>query len=279
MRRWRLFLLLLALPLYTWGLMFLAMAAYGLLSALASDIDLADLNLSDLTSPAVWREDVFGSRDGLLTVVAPAVLVTLTQVIFVLPMVRPAAMGRGRAKPPLRTMIACGLVGGLLVTGTFLALLELLELPDTSGSAVERADPALVDQVGLFGMLWVCVVIGWALWTPLLIIFARRGNPRRLHERLIVLLLGGTILETLVVIPIDIMVRRRTDCYCFTGTFFALCISVWAWLWLAGPGIILALTSKRRRLWAQTHCWRCGYRKGPSPGANCPECGGAWHDA
>ena len=41
----------------------------------------------------------------------------------------------------------------------------------------------------------------------------------------------------------------------------------------------MAITAKRRRLLAETHCLNCGYVKGPSPGPECPECGYAWLDA
>jgi hypothetical protein len=92
-------------------------------------------------------------------------------------------------------------------------------------------------------------------------------------------LLAGTVVETVVVLPVDIMMRRRTECYCSTGTFYSLCLSAWALLWLCGPGAFLALTSRRRRAWAAEHCARCGYAKGPSPGERCSECGMEWGEA
>ncbi len=81
-----------------------------------------------------------------------------------------------------------------------------------------------------------------------------------------------------MVVHIDVMVRRRTYCYCGSGTFFSLCFSAIAIVWLTGPGIVIALTSRRRRLVRTTHCANCGQPKGPSPGLNCPECGYAWGD-
>jgi hypothetical protein len=72
------------------------------------------------------------------------------------------------------------------------------------------------------------------------------------------------------------MVRRRTDCYCATGSFHALLLATFAVLWLAGPGALIALTRRRRRRWADMYCLNCGYEKGPSPGDRCPECGYEW---
>jgi hypothetical protein len=122
----------------------------------------------------------------------------------------------------------------------------------------------------------IAAAISWLFWTVLLVRFVRRRQGQGVFGRIVGLLLGGTILEVVVVLPLDILVRRRTDCYCATGSFWTLCLSAWALLWLTGPGIVLALTSKRRRLWWDAHCMQCGYEKGPSPGERCPECGFEW---
>ena len=81
--------------------------------------------------------------------------------------------------------------------------------------------------------------------------------------------------RVLAVIPIDIMVRRRTDCYCATGTFYSLVITILAAIWLGGPGVAILYLRRRRRL-ANVSCVRCGYPKGPSPSPLCPECGYEW---
>ena len=100
----------------------------------------------------------------------------------------------------------------------------------------------------------IAAAISWLFWTVLLVRFVRRRQGQNVFGRIVGLLLGGTIAEVIVVLPLDIMVRRRTDCYCATGSFWTLCLSAWALLWLTGPGIVLALTSKRRRLWWDPHC-------------------------
>ena len=82
--------------------------------------------------------------------------------------------------------------------------------------------------------------------------------------------------EVLVVLPIDAMVQRRSDCYCAAGTFWSLCASAVALLWLTGPGIVFAVTMRRRGMARKTNCAGCGQLKGPSPGPVCPECGYSW---
>ncbi|UCD76868.1 MAG: hypothetical protein JSV91_08050 [Phycisphaerales bacterium] len=133
------------------------------------------------------------------------------------------------------------------------------------------------EEWARFSIFWAQVVVGWLIWAVILAIFTRRGDPRRLHDRLILALLGGTILEVLITLPNDVMVRSRTDCYCATGTSVALCCSVRAFQWLAGLGIVLAITSRRRRFWGDTRWLNCGYAKGPTSGDKCTECGYLWN--
>ncbi len=122
----------------------------------------------------------------------------------------------------------------------------------------------------------VTLIGSWVFWAMMLLVFSRRLWADTVLGRLVVLLFGGTIVELLVVVPVDVMVRRRTSCYCATGTFLALCLSALGLLWLTGPGIVIALTARRRRLARATHCASCGHSKGPSPGPACPECGYTW---
>ncbi|MCA9290965.1 MAG: hypothetical protein KDA25_07540, partial [Phycisphaerales bacterium] len=145
------------------------------------------------------------------------------------------------------------------------------------------------EIVGLFtGFEWsdlggeviALLVAGcWLFWSGLLLVFCTERNPRALLSRLVARLFAGTLIEILAVLPIDIMVRRRTSCYCFTGSYAALCLAGAAALWLAGPGAFLLLWSKRRRTWDELHCPACGYEKGPRPGPACPECGLSWRRA
>ena len=282
MRRWRVPLLaLVVFPIYCWLLMVAGLFGYWLLLSLGDGLSLSDFEWDQALNPLVWIEEGFFTNwIGIVSLPLPALLVVGTQIIFLLPVFpkRPGVAGQGRSLK--RTVCAAGLVGGFLFTGLILSVLELFEVWEPVGEWISNESEILDgDMTAVFVVFWVSIFAGWLLWLPILFIFARRAGPRRLHERLVVVLLAGTVLETLVIVPIDVMVRRRTDCYCGTGTFFALCISVWAWLWLTGPGIVLALTAKRRRLLAETHCVNCGYAKGPSPGPGCPECGYAWLDA
>ena len=250
---------------------------YWLLLSLGEGFSLSDFEWDKALNPVAWIDEGLFTSWGILSLTLPALLVVGTQIIFLLPVFAKRLGVAGQGRSLKRTVCAAGLVGGFLFTGLILSFLELFRVWEPVGEWITDESEILDwDMPAVFVVFWASIVVGWLLWLPILFIFARRAGPRRFHERLIVVLLAGTVLETLVIVPIDVMVRRRTDCYCGTGTFFALCISIWAWLWLTGPGIVLAITAKRRRLLAETHCVNCGYAKGPSPGPVCPECGYAW---
>lgn len=274
-------LVLVVLPIYCWLLMLIGLVGYALILCLHEAFSVDEIEWVKAINPLAWIEEGFFTNwEGILCLPLPALLVVGTQIIFLLPVFSKRLRVAGQGRSLKRTICAAGLVGGFLFTGLILSVPELFKVWEPVGEWITNESEILDgDITALLAVFWASIGVGWLLWLPILFIFARRAGPRRFHERLVVVLLAGTVLETLVIVPIDVMVRRRTDCYCATGTFFALCISIWAWLWLTGPGIVLAITAKRRRLLAETHCVNCGYAKGPSPGPGCPECGYAWLDA
>ena len=257
MRRW--IILGVGLPVYAFVLM---MLATGIMRAIlvqdwASD-DWSEFlpELLDLLRVGEWWVNA-----GILTIVAVG-----TQAVFVIPVIwkRPPKAPRSRSLE-ISLIIAAAVAGGLTL-GLMFAFATFAEvvLEISSDWNLGASTPeALVTAI---------FVGSWVFWSVVLLVFCRGIWADRTLGRVVGLLIGGTLLEVLVVLPLDIMVRRRTDCYCFAGTFFALCIATVATLWLAGPGIVIALTSRKHRHWRELHCFRCGYAKGPSPGAVCPEC-------
>jgi hypothetical protein len=226
-------------------------------------------------SPMQWE---IGDTAFLLLVGIPASVLALSQVAFLVPLVRVRHPVGGKAKSLRLSLVAAGLVAALLTVGllaSFHAFSQVL-VSTASGRFDDPLDVELLDADVIVGGLAIAVVFSWLLWSVALMGFARRRAGNGVLGRTIGYLLGGTIVEVGIVLPIDIMIRRRTDCYCGSGTFWALCASGWALLWLAGPGILLAVISKRRRTWWELHCESCGYEKGPRPAEKCPECGHSW---
>jgi len=137
-------------------------------------------------------------------------------------------------------------------------------------------DSDMLDHAIVWLVLLVVFTGSWVSWSFILLVFTREMWADRLLGRIVHVLLAGTIIEFIVILPIDMMVRRRTDCYCATGTFLSICFAGTALLWLAGPGAWIAITSRRHRAVRERYCERCGHANGPTPGEHCPECGCTW---
>ncbi len=120
------------------------------------------------------------------------------------------------------------------------------------------------------------VLPGWVVATPLVLAFLKRGRRDSRLQRLSSRILLGTVIEAAAVIPLDIMVRRKTDCYCLAGTYWALVLMGAVAMCALGPAVLLAPMGKRRRRQREGRCEACGYDMRGTPGDRCPECGAGW---
>jgi hypothetical protein len=155
----------------------------------------------------------------------------------------------------------------LLSAGMIYALLELLGVWEP-----------MVDHSNWGG--WAIVAIplaAWIVFTPLLVLFARGKRRETMLSRLTSGLFLGSVVESLAVIPLDVMIRRRTDCYCGESTFWTLLLCGTVGLFAFGPALFLVLLAKRRKRWWAGKCDWCGYDMSGSKNADrCPECGAGW---
>lgn len=129
---------------------------------------------------------------------------------------------------------------------------------------------------------WAIIGIVLGAWTFWFLVFALVGSREwtRRFGRMYRTLISGTILELLITIPIDVQVRKRTNCYCGEGTFFSMIIGLTTVLWVFGPGIaILFLIRRRQRLEQSGCCLQCGYNLRGLTSERCPECGMLFHRA
>lgn len=120
-------------------------------------------------------------------------------------------------------------------------------------------------------------MVMWGFASVLIGAFLRRGSGEsRLHlvaKRLFI----GSVVEAVSVIPLDVMMRRRTSCYCDEGTFFTLFICATVGLIALGPMVFLLPLGRRRRRLEAGRCPLCGYDMSATPKAErCPECGAGW---
>lgn len=204
----------------------------------------------------------------------------LLQTILIWPVRRPvAAAHRGW---PLRFSIAvAGFAGATLALAIAATVVGLLTVFDE-----ELVEWLFQDAWDFFGALFILLLGAWVPMTILLWRFTRRRlqagqTPESVLARISARLLMGSMVEAAAVIPFDIMVRRKTDCYCAMGTFWALTLCIGVGVFAAGPAIFLIVLSRRRQSWYAGRCASCGYdlRSLLTSGRGidrCPECGAGW---
>ena len=191
--------------------------------------------------------------------------IVTAQAALLVPMRRPRSASDGA--PLVVSLASAGLASALLLGGALWLVLEVVGL---WGPAMDS------DLVGL--LVIAAPIPAWVLVTPLLVVFCRRrARQETLLARISAALFLGSVIEALVAIPLDVMIRRRTDCYCGEATFFTLTACGTVGLYAFGPAIILPLIARRRKRWYAERCDVCGYHMIDTPDADrCPECGAGW---
>ena len=210
-----------------------------------------------------------------------------SQIIFILPLVKPPKI-TSRGKPLFCSIVVAALFASILTVIFGMMVMSIVQMsmktPEDDTWAIFSIlflgwwaveydqsffDPELYVLYVELGVL----VISWIFWSWLLWVFVQRRHkdPGTL-VRMTGWLFAGTLFEVLLAVPLMLIVRRRTDCYCSTGAFGALTLSVMACLWLCGPGIVIALCW-RKRPWTKDHCFHCGYPRKVATASACSECG------
>ncbi len=137
-----------------------------------------------------------------------------------------------------------------------------------------------LDLEAYFYLVIPGLAAGWFFWT--LILFLVVSNSKGSREVFLIrwlrLILAGSVIEFALVLPIDVMVRRKDDCWCATGSFWGMLFAAFIALWTMGPLCLLLFLSKHRRAYQDDYCINCGYAKGPKMNRSiqCPECGHEW---
>ncbi len=198
-------------------------------------------------------------------------VLTAAQALFLMPVRRPGMSGGGGKG--LRTSLC---VAGLTIAGlTLAAAMGIVGVLDEYGVV----EDAMIDWIpgSPWTVMGAVVLTSWAVATPLLIAFVRAGRKETVLARLSRRLLIGTVVETALLIPLDVMVRRKTNCYCWAGTYWGLTLCGAIGVFALGPAVFLPVLARRRATWYGGHCGVCGYdMTGDMKAARCPECGTGW---
>lgn len=240
----------------------------------------ASFDVNPFVEPTAW----------VYSVISAALFVT-SQIIFIIPMATPPKLTtKGRS---LRLqMLMAGLLGTILtvifamLVASFITSIVLDQAKDDewgyalilfSGGWVYDIesfewkylqDPVLIGNVAF-------IIVSWSIWSFLL-----WKHIKRLKYDPSVLanftgkLFAGSLVEILLSVPLFVMVKRKSNCYCETGSFGGLIMSVMACLWLFGPFMFIVLFW-RKRPWTRTNCFSCGYPRKIKSATTCSECGSA----
>lgn len=192
-------------------------------------------------------------------------VLTLLQAVFLFPVRRPSPVGRGGS---LKVSLAvAALLSVLLAAGMVGCFFDVLNLMEIEIPGVAHAE------------WWVLgtIVAAWIPATLMLWSFVGHGQRETVLGRVSSRLFLGTIVEAVASVPIAVMIRRKTDCFCGTGSFLALVVCAGVGWFTLGPAIFLPILAKRRQRWYGGHCGSCGYDMRGCPNAErCPECGVGW---
>jgi hypothetical protein len=172
-----------------------------------------------------------------------------------------------RALPVKISMAMAALLGGVVLAGLALGVFGVVRL------ITDAETPA-------WAWYWILVpspLVGWAVFTPLIIAFVRKGPPEARLSKLAARLLIGTTIEAVAIIPVNIMVRRKSACYCDEASFWSLVASISVGLVTLGPAVYLLVWKRYHLRVAEGCCRACGYDMRGIPSAQrCPECGAGW---
>lgn len=227
--------------------------AFGIMAVIVFSVGLLALNSVDIYLAFDWNYEtwqswaVFGAASACATGIMAACC--------------------PRGTPLWLSLVIAGLGAATLLAGVLLALIDAVEL-----IRGEEFDGWVYPLAVL-----PAFALAWCVSTPLLVAFARKRPHDTALTRIASTMFIGTIVEAAAVIPIDVMVRRKTDCYCGEGTFWALTFSAGVGVLVLGPAILLMPLGRRRRRLLAGRCGVCGYDMAGTPDASrCPECGAGW---
>jgi hypothetical protein len=175
-----------------------------------------------------------------------------------------------RGIPIVISMLMAALMAGVLLAGLIMAAFALVRLVSGTGT------PS-------WAWYWILIpspLVSWAIFTPLIIAFVRKGRPETRLAKLAAALLIGSTIEAVAVLPLHVMIRKRTSCYCEEASYWSLVASMSVGLVTFGPAVYLLVWKRHQLRIAEGHCRACGYdMQGNLKADRCPECGAGWLQA
>lgn len=174
--------------------------------------------------------------------------VSVVQLIVLSPVMRRRA--RRERGVSVWTSLTVGAAMFALLTGTFVASIGHA-LFDESGGPSERT---LLTGAAVAAASWIGGTAYFALFM--------RKHPDASREGLLQLMstriLQASVFEAIANIPLDVMIRKKSDCHCADASIFAWAAAMSVGLVVFGPAVFLTLLRKDRAGWYRERCDACG---------------------
>ena len=124
-------------------------------------------------------------------------------------------------------------------------------------------------DIGVFHAL---LGLSWVFWGIVFFILCSSVDYLRAVRRIVLSLIGGSLVELLATIPSHMIVIKHPGCYLGRWPVMCLAGGLSVLLWAFGPGIVLLFMYEARKRRAG-HCPGCGYILRGLTKLRCPECG------
>jgi len=145
-----------------------------------------------------------------------------------------------QGRPMQAAAIAAAFAVALLSVGLLYSLLDLL--PDSTFGNTSYFSCAWFS---LHYILLLIPLALWFFWSVIFCIYWRQSDHYTWVGKVLRALIGGTILELFVSIPI--YVTRQDDCYCARWSYTGLVFGATVLLWAFGPGVFLLFIREKHR--------------------------------
>lgn len=147
---------------------------------------------------------------------------------------------QSQGRPMKRSAIAAAFAIALLSVGLLYSFLDLL--PEAS------FDETPYFSCAWFSLHYVLLLIPlalWCFWSVIFCIYWRQSEHYTWVGKVLRALIGGSVLELFVSIPV--YVTRQEDCYCIRGSYTGLVFGATVLLWAFGPGVFLLFIKEKHR--------------------------------
>jgi len=144
-------------------------------------------------------------------------------------------------RPMKWAAVAAAFVITLLSVGILYSILDLF-----SGKVFDGEEYLSHKISGVLRYMFLLTPLAlWSFWSVIFIIYWRQSDHYTWVGRVIRGLIGGSVLELFVAVPI--YVTRQDECYCARGSYTGLVFGATALMWAFGPGVFFLFIKEKKR--------------------------------